>query len=41
MWSLSPKNIDAILETPEQSEERKLKEQKEKEKELEGQPVGK
>ena len=35
MWSLTPKNIDAILETPEQFEERKLKEQKEKEKELE------
>ncbi len=35
MWSLGPKNIDAILETPEQFEERKLKEQKEKEKEPE------
>ncbi len=31
MWSLSPKNIDAVLETPQQSEERKLKEQEEKE----------
>jgi hypothetical protein len=41
MWSLSPKNIEAVLETSEQSEERKLKEQKEKEKELEGQPAGK
>jgi uncharacterized protein YceK len=37
MWSLSPKNIDAILENPEQFEERKLKEQKEKEKEFEKQ----
>jgi hypothetical protein len=35
MWSLSPKNIEVILETPEQIEERKLKEQKEKEKEVE------
>lgn len=41
MWSLSPKNIDAILETPEQFEERKLKEQKEKEKELERLKLGK
>ncbi len=35
MWSLTPKEINAILETPEQFEERKLKEQKEKEKEVE------
>ena len=33
MWSLTPKNIDAILETSKQFEERKLKEQKEEEKE--------
>jgi hypothetical protein len=35
MWSLTPKNIDAILETPDQFEEGKLKEQQEKEKEIE------
>jgi len=35
MWSLTPKNIDAVLETPEQFEERKLKQQKEREKEKE------
>jgi uncharacterized protein YceK len=33
MWSLTPKNIDAIMETSEQFEERKLEEQKEEEKE--------
>jgi len=31
MWSLTPKNIDAILETPEQFNERKILEQKERE----------
>jgi uncharacterized protein YceK len=31
MWSLSPKNIDAILETPEQLDERQGLEQKERE----------
>ena len=29
LWSLTPKNIDAILETPEQFNERQLKEQQE------------
>jgi hypothetical protein len=31
MWSLTPKNIDAILETPEQFNERRILEQKERE----------
>ena len=31
MWSLTPKNIDAILETPEQFSERQILEQKERE----------
>jgi uncharacterized protein YceK len=31
MWSLSPKNIDAVLETPEQFNERRILEQKERE----------
>ena len=33
MWSLTPKDIEAILETSEQFEERKMKEEKEEEKE--------
>jgi len=31
MWSLTPKNIDAILETPDQFKDRELREQKETE----------
>lgn len=30
MWSLTPKNIDAVLETPEQFNERKILEEKER-----------
>jgi len=41
MWSLSPKNMDVVLETPGQAENRKLNEQKEKEKAPEKQKLEK